>query len=108
MSLTKSRLVFEIVRHYAQTNSPITLAKLQQIFPAEIVGQGFNVVEAWDKAQPENFKGHKRYMVNADQKLNLDDGPAAVCNQWKIGNIEKFIARATELGYVISSTEDDA
>lgn len=101
-SLPKSRLVLEVVTHYAQTHMPITLEELQQVFPKGLI-PSFETVEALDKADASNFKGHKRYYT--DEPIQLSDKPAAVCNQWRADSIERFIALAEKLGYIIVSTE---
>ena len=102
VNLPKSRLVLEIVTHYAAENGPLTLAKLKEIFPDELQGGTFGVVAPLPAAAPSNFKGHKRYYT--DEAVILSDGPAAVCTQWRADNILKFIAHAEKLGYIISST----
>lgn len=80
--------------------APITLAELQRIFPKGLA-PSFETVEALDKADASNFNGHKRYYT--DKPIDLSDGPAAVCNQWRADTINDFIACAEKLGYKISS-----
>ena len=92
VNLPKSRLVLEIVTHYAAENGPLTLAKLKEIFPDELQGGTFGVVAPLPAAAPSNFKGHKRYYT--DEAGILPDGPPAVCTQWRADNILKFIAHA--------------
>lgn len=101
-NLPKSRLVLEIVTHYASQNSPLTFAKLKEVFPDELQGGTFGVIAPLDVAMPKNFKGHKRYYI--DEAIALEDGPVAVCTQWRSDNIVNFIACAEKLGYIISST----
>ncbi len=101
VNLPKSRLVLEIVTHYAAENGPLTLTQLKEVFPDKLQGN-FGVVASLADAMPSNFKGHKRYYT--DEAVILADGPAAVCTQWRADNITGFIARAEKLGYIISST----
>jgi hypothetical protein len=109
-NLSKSRLVLKIVAHYVHNNAPLTFAELKQIFPDALQGGDFGVFAPLAAANPKNFKGHKRYAVNADEIIELSDGYIAVTNQWGIKNINAFIARAVALGYVITplnSTEQN-
>lgn len=102
VNLPKSRLVLEIVTHYAAENGPLTYAKLKEVFPDELQGGTFGVFAPLGDASPSNFKGHKRYYT--DEAVMLSDGPVAVCTQWRADNIVGFIACAEKLGYIISST----
>ena len=99
--LPKNRLVLEIVTHYAETHMPLSLAELKQIFPDSLQGT-FGVITSLADAQPEKFKGYKRYYT--EKPIMLSDGPCAVSNQWRANNIDEFIAAAEKLGYKISST----
>lgn len=103
VALPKSKLVLEIVKHYAAQNGPLTLAELKETFPDSLL-KPFGVVASLEEANPSNFSGHKRYYV--DEPIMLSDGPAAVCTQWRAGSIKNFIACAEDLGYKISSTGD--
>lgn len=102
VNLPKSRLVLEIVTHYAAENGPLTFARLKEAFPDELQGGTFGVFAPLGAASPSNFKGHKRYYT--DEAVMLSDGPVAVCTQWRADNIAGFIACAEKLGYIISST----
>ena len=103
VALPKSKLVLEIVKHYAAQNGPLTLAELKETFPDSLL-KPFGVVASLEEANPSNFSGHKRYYV--DEPIMLSDGPAAVCTQWRAGSIKNLIACAEDLGYKISSTGD--
>ena len=94
--------MLEIVSHYAKANAPASLPELKKAFPDNLQPGALCVVESLAAANVSNFKGHRRYYL--DEPIDLPDGPAVVCDQWRKNNIAPFIARAEELGYTISST----
>lgn len=102
INLPKSRLVLEIVTHYAKKKAPITLRELKKVFPDSLLPGKLCVVETLTAADKSNFKGRKRYYT--DEAVVLSDGPVAVCTQWRADNILNFIDCAEKLGYSISST----
>jgi hypothetical protein len=96
-NLPKSRLVLDIIKHYADKHPGVSLKDLQEAFPSKLQGRNFSVITPL--ADASDFKGHKRYFT--DDPIDLNDGPAAVCNQWRLDNIDAFIDCAKELGYQI-------
>lgn len=98
--LPKNRLVLSIVSDYVKNNPNITLCDLQNIFDKSLQGS-LQVVEDYNNAlQIKDCS--KRYFCDDSELLTLADGQrVAVCTQWGIFNIKKFIVVASQLGYEI-------
>lgn len=93
-NLNKRKLVFTIVKDWAEKNKP-SFEELQKAFPDEIQrGKGFVMKES-------EVKDPKRF--NMKEPLSIKNGMhVVVSNQWG-DNISNFIAAAEKLGYEISS-----
>ena len=98
--LPKNRLVFAVVSDYIKNNLDLTLQQLQNIFDKSSQGS-LQVVEDYNKvAQIKDYT--KRYFCGDDELITLNDGQTvAICTQWGIFNIKKFIVIAKQLGYEI-------
>jgi hypothetical protein len=95
----KSRLVLAIVKEYVKNNIS-SLMDLQNIFNKKLQG-GFGVVEELSNAiNIYKTTGYKRHFIDDPIKLNSGQ-EIAVCSQWGISNINRFINKAKELGYSI-------
>lgn len=100
----KGRLVLEVVTHYCKNNNVIDIADLQNKFPATLQPR-FDVVMPLSELK-NNPSLMIRYFRNDNQIIALNNGDKlVVCNQWGVGNIDNFISRAKELGYVIEKVE---
>jgi len=99
--LGKNRLVLSTIRRYAQDHPGLTFASLEKIFPKRLQGAMgcFDTQENAQKILDET--GYKRHFLNPDELVELADSKIAVCTQWGIGNIGKFIEAARELGFKI-------
>ncbi|WP_066802446.1 hypothetical protein [Moraxella oblonga] len=96
----KGRLVLEVVTHYCKNNNVIDIADLQNKFPSTLQPR-FDVVTLLSELK-NNPSLMMRYFRNDNQIIALNNGDkVVVCNQWGVGNIDNFINRAKELGYVI-------
>jgi len=94
----KRKLVLAVIKSYVRDKPNITLKDLQNTFDKKIQGV-LNVVDLY-----ANKKGSIRYF--SEYAIDLDNGQKiVVCNQWGIGNINKFIDKAKELGYKIIINE---
>lgn len=100
--LPKNRLVFAIVSDYINNNLDMDLKKLQSIFDKSLQGS-LQVVEDLNKVLL--IKDYsKRYFCNDKEILSLNNGQkVAICTQWGIFNIKKFILVAQQLGYEINA-----
>ena len=100
-TLGKGRLVLAVVKRFAELYPGTTFAQLEIAFPKALQGSG-GVVATADQANDIYTRlGWRRHYLNPDELIELQDGPAAVSNQWGIGNIERFLTRARELGFAI-------
>ncbi|TWT78480.1 hypothetical protein Pla123a_12720 [Posidoniimonas polymericola] len=95
----KGRLVLAVVKHYVQRNPEATFADLEKAFPKDCQGSSGVFVTAEEANQIYVRGGRKRHFVDAKDLVALDDAVVAVSNQWGVGNIDRFRARANELGY---------
>jgi hypothetical protein len=93
----KSRLVHKVLKSYVEENPNVTFAKLEKAFPNWIQGSmgvfttKENAVAIFDNT------GHKRYYINANEFIELDDETIASCTQWGIENITKFVDHVNEM-----------
>ena len=103
------RLVLAVVEEYIKNQKGVTLDELQKIFPRELqFYKGYNfskidfIVDEYENAERINIKskGERFFMKDA---IILNNGRRIfVCNQWSKDNINKFIAKAEELGFIIT------
>lgn len=93
----KNRLVLAIVKKYVENNNP-TFDELQSVFDKSLQGS-LNVVDTIENI--EKIKdASKRYFLN-DLITLKDKTQIAVCTQWGIFNIPKFVMQAKSLGFDI-------
>lgn len=97
-SYGKSRLVLAVVKAYVRDNSPLSSTFLKTVFEDKIQGST-GVIATPDVARGKRQDYQKRYFVK--EPINTRDGVVWVCTQWGIGNIDKFITKASSLGYSI-------
>ena len=100
----KSRLVLAVVKEHVSRHTDITYAALEKSFPTTAQGsQG--VFETLEKAneiiERQSAASGARHFVKADEIIEIQDSTIAVCNQWGIGNIHKFLEQVSKLGYDI-------
>ena len=102
----KSRLVHSIIKKYVEDNPEITYSKLENIFPRNLQGS-WGCFATLEKAQEKYTEsGYKRYFINPEEIIELENTKIAVSSQWGLGNIQKFIQRAKRLGYEIIEKEE--
>jgi hypothetical protein len=87
----KGRLVLAAMKYYVTLNPNILYVTLVNQFPAELQGSFgvFNTLEAANREETQ--KGRKRHFIKPDEVIKLSDSTIAVCDQWSINNINKFI-----------------
>ena len=104
----KGRLVLAVVKQYVEDNSSTSFSGLEKIFPkscqsASLKGKGVLGVFTTIENAKEIAQTRKRHFLRSEELIKLeDDSIIAVCTQWGIGNIDKFIEIARVLGYQIS------
>lgn len=100
-TLGKGRLVLVVVKRYVASHPEITFAQLEKAFPKSVQG-ALGVVSTLDQANDIYARDERRrHFLNPGDLMELRDGPAAVCSQRGIGNIDAFIERAAELGFAV-------
>ncbi|MFT6659840.1 hypothetical protein [Maritalea sp.] len=97
----KGRLVLEVVKKYAAKNVDITYTALENAFPQHCQGSAgvFSTLDDASKIFADT--NQKRHFLKPDEIIELSDTKIAVSNQWGVGNIDKFVEKAEELGFVI-------
>ncbi|WP_200975245.1 hypothetical protein [Echinicola sp. 20G] len=97
-SYNKGRLVNAVMKYYVELHPYITYAELKRDFPDWIQGS-FGVFETFEKAEDIFLNsGHKRYYINPEETIRLNDKVISTCTQWRPDNIQKFIERSNEYG----------
>ena len=94
----KNRLVLAIIKSYVQQHSP-TYEELVNVFDKSLQGS-LGVVELYSNVIKISDAG-KRFFLKDEDIINLSNAKVAVCTQWGIFNIVKFIKQATTLGFNI-------
>ena len=97
--LGKGRLVLAIVKRHVETHPMITYAELEQTFSKSSQGSEGVVATAEHANQIYSDSARKRHFLEAEDLIQLKDSTVAVCSQWGISNIDRFLRRAQELGY---------
>lgn len=103
IKLGKGRLVLEVIKHYVSSKQCTKFADLEKVFPKSC--QGSWGVFTTDEKANEIYEqsGHHRHFNRPEELVKLsEDCTIAICRQWGIGNIDKFIQQATKLGYKIT------
>ena len=98
--LSKNRLVLAIIKDYTTNHLQINLKDLQSVFDKSLQGSLMVVDNLENIKKRTDYQ--KRYFSNEQDLITLKDGTiVAVCNQWGIFNIKKFLMVANNLGYKI-------
>lgn len=96
----KGRLVLSVMQEYCKTNPNVNIEELQVLFPRELQGNHNIVLGISEIENKPYLRG--RYFIKENEVITLGNGfKLAVCTDWGVGNIDNFINRAKELGYVI-------
>ncbi len=99
----KNRLVLAVIKKFIEDNPNISYSELKNIFPNKIQGSQYGVFTNIDDANSIiNKTQHKRHFVKSNEVITLKDNTIiAVCTQWGIQKIGKFLEKAKELNYKI-------
>ncbi len=90
------------MKKYIDDNPKATFKDLEHIFLQSLQGT-HGVIQLSSKVsdRDKGIGGVKRFF--ADEMIKLTSGEEIlVCNQWAVGNIEKFIRHVGALGYTIT------
>ena len=99
--LGKGKLVLAVIRQYIADHNP-SYEQLKLVFPDSLQGSSGTIINenGYHQKLSKSQDTANRYYIN--EKLLLNDGDSIyVSNQWVIGNIDRFISKAKELGYDI-------
>lgn len=98
----KGRLVLALVKHFVANNPNTTLESLRGAFPDALqadsplqFSKAQTVVARLDDLDAAS---HRRYFVDAADRLHLDGCHVVVSREWNLHNIENVLRRAKELG----------
>lgn len=97
---TKGGLVHAVITEFVSKRKNISLSKLKEFFPDELL-QRFGVVQEIAKAKQFASGGRDRYFLQEERIIKLKDKKIAVCNQWTSENIKPFLTAARKLGFDI-------
>ena len=97
---TKGGLVLAVVRKYVDKHKNISLTKLKEVFPDELL-QRFGVVQEIKKAKTFTSGGRDRFFMKDDQIIKVNGSRVVCSNQWTSDNIKPFLTAARKLGYDI-------
>ncbi len=97
---TKGGLVHAVITEFVSKRKNISLAKLKESFPDELL-QRFGVVQEIAKAKQFASGGRDRYFMQDERAIKLKDKKIVVCNQWTSENIKPFLTAARKLGFDI-------
>jgi hypothetical protein len=102
--LGKGRLVLAVIKRHVEVHPGITFAVLEKAFPKSSQGTSgvFTTIERANEIYATS--GRKRHFLEPDELIQLSDSVIAVCSQWGIGNIDRFLEQAAQHGYVIRAT----
>ena len=104
-TLGKGRLALAIVKRHVEANPAITFAELEKAFPKSCQGS-VGVVATVDQANHiYSTSGRKRHFLDPEDLIQVQDVSAAVSSQWGIGNIDRLLRRAGELGYKVQAVD---
>ena len=104
-TLGKGRLALAIVKRHVEANPAITFAELEKAFPKSCQGS-VGVVATVDQANHiYSTSGRKRHFLDPEDLIQVQDVSAAVSSQWGIGNIDRLLKRAGELGYKVQAVD---
>ncbi len=99
----KSRLVLAIVQRYVEKHPNTKIYDLETVFDKSLQGS-LGVVRDLEDVKMNVSDYSKRFFTKPEEEVRLVDGKCVVCTQWGIGNIDRILVRAEELGFEIRKT----
>ncbi|MBK7851755.1 MAG: hypothetical protein IPJ66_11675 [Bacteroidetes bacterium] len=97
---TKGGLVHAVITEFVSKRKNISLAKLKESFPDELL-QRFGVVQEISKAKQFASGGRDRFFMQPEKVIKLNEKKIVVCNQFTAENIKPFLTAARKLGFDI-------
>jgi len=97
---TKGRLVLVLVKEYVSKHEGLSKEGLLEVFPQSLQGS-IGVISSIEEAEGK-YKGQRHFIKDP---IRLSNATVAVCNQWDLESIEKFIAVVTNMGYNVKESK---
>lgn len=97
----KGRLVLAVVQQFMNDHPETSSEELELTFDKTLQGTAYGVVRRINDIKLNWSKPEQRFFMSQNDIIQTSDYDCAVCSQWGIFNIDKFISRATALGYTI-------
>jgi len=93
-------LVNTVVKHYVETHSDITFAKLKEKFPDKLALANYGVFTSVENA---GKYAEKTYRMQPEDLVYLPKGNITICtcNYWRETQISEFIENAKKIGLEI-------
>jgi hypothetical protein len=98
----KGRLVHAVLSEFLRRHPETSIDALKRTFPETLQGSLDVVVLADEaKTQAERSGRARHFIRDAELLIAAGNVRVAVCSQWGAGNIDAFLVRARELGFVV-------
>ena len=98
----KNRLVLAIVQKYMEMNDNVSSAKLMLVFDRSLQGS-LGVIRTIDDVRNDYSDYQRRFFCQPDEIVRTTTEDCVVCTQWGKFNIDNIIARAKELGIIVTA-----
>jgi len=99
----KGRLALAIIKKYIEENPNTTCSELDNIFHKSLQGSSGVFSSQHDAEDVFLRTSIRRHFLKPDELVTLTDITIAVSSQWGVGNIDKLIRKARDLGYTVVS-----
>lgn len=100
----KNALVLQVVKDYVRNNPNLKYKELLKAFDKSLQGS-LGVIRAKEDVIERYKDPDKRFFMNNEDILHLDDQEFVICTQWGRDNINIFLKRAKSLGFAIIPVE---
>lgn len=101
--LAKNRLVLEVIKQYVGNNQNLSFQDLEAKFPKSLQ-HGHGSYGVFDRYEVAKIR-EDRFFTKEEELIQLSDTRIAVCTEWGVVNIGKFIKQARKLGFTITEAK---
>jgi hypothetical protein len=101
--LPKGRAVLAVITEEAGKKG-MTLSKLQERFPDELMRGPWGVIRELAPAKRASGSKKLRYFLRDEHVLNVGGKKVVVCNQWSSDGFKNFAKHAKSLGYSLNAS----
>ncbi|WP_261844572.1 hypothetical protein [Aliamphritea ceti] len=99
----KGRLVLAVLKKFVEENPKVTYSELESTFYKSLQGSSGVFSTQCDAKEVFAKTSRWRHFIKPEELIKLSDSTIAVSSQWGVGNIDRLIQKAIELGYKIGS-----